>query len=347
MSGVRAVVVGCGSIWPVWCQLLRDRGVVVLGFVDTDYARATAAAVDSGSATAFSGLDEALRALAGQGLNLLVNLTPPAVHAEVILRGLRAGLDVITEKPLVVDVPDGQRVVAAAQAAGRRVSVMQNRRHDPTFGPFSAFAATLPGPVHLSCDFFVPWTYGGFRDEVPSPLIDDLMIHPMDQARCLIAAPPAWVFCHESTIAGSWMAGDAVVTATVGFEDGSVFSYRGSWCGAGTRTSWNGQWRLSAHDCSAHWDGENPATVVHSEFDDTHRPTGPSTTTDLGTDTPATGHERGLGEMLDALSRRVPSRTDATNNLHSVAMVAAARASAHLHRIVIVTEVYHHETSWP
>ncbi|MFC4036703.1 Gfo/Idh/MocA family oxidoreductase [Streptomyces polygonati] len=339
MSGRRAVVVGCGSIWPTWSRLLKDRGIEVAGFVDLDRDRAARAAAAFGGGVAATDLGEALEALAGQGVELLVNLTPPPAHARTILDGLSAGLDVITEKPLVVEPADGQRVIDAARAAGRSVSVMQNRRHEPTFGPLAEFAAALPGPVHLSCDFFVPWTYGGFRDTAGSPLLEDLLIHTMDQARCLVGSPPAWVFCHESTIAGSWMAGDAVVTATVGFEDGSVLGYRGSWCAGGERTSWNGRWRLSAHDCSAHWDGERPATVVTSELDDSGRPTERLTERELGSYPGAGGHERGLDEILGALARRSPSQTDAAANLLSVAMIAAARTSSREHRVATIAEV--------
>jgi len=342
MSTIRAVVAGCGSIWPVWDRMLRDRGVPVLGFVDPEPSRAATAAVGFTGAKPFAGIREALSELAAANPSLLVNLTPPAAHAEVTMAALRAGLDVISEKPLAADLADGLRVVAAARSAGRSVSVMQNRRHEANFGPLAEFAVALPGPVYVSCDFFVPWTYGGFRDEMASPLLEDLLIHPMDQARCLVAAEPEWVFCHESTIAGSWMAGDAVVTSAVGFADGSVFGYRGSWCGGGKKTSWNGRWRVSAHHCSAHWDGEHAAYVVESELDDASRPTGRCSRRILGPpDAGAvTGHERGLDEILGALAGRRPSRTDAAANLHSVAMIAAARASAAGHRIVALREVY-------
>jgi predicted dehydrogenase len=269
----------------------------------------------------------------------MVNLTPADAHAGAILGGLAAGLDVITEKPLAVEVSDGERVIAAARAAGRCVSVMQNRRYEPSFGPLAEFAATLAGPVQLACDFNVPWTYGGFRDEVAHPLLDDLLIHTVDQARCLTGAAPIWVFCHESSTARSWMAGDAVVSAIVGFADRTVLSYRGSWCSGGEQTSWNGRWRINAHDCSVHWDGENPAVVITSELDEAGRPTAENTTRKLADGGTGTGHERCLDEMLAALARRSPSVTDAAANLDSVAMVAAARASARTGRVVTLAEL--------
>ncbi len=43
--------------------------------------------------------------------------TPPAFHAEYVVPALEAGLSVLCEKPLAIDLSEGQRMVAAAEAA--------------------------------------------------------------------------------------------------------------------------------------------------------------------------------------------------------------------------------------
>lgn len=55
------------------------------------------------------------------GIELVVNLTVPKAHAEVALAVLKAGKSVYNEKPLAVDLEDGARLLAEAEARGLRV----------------------------------------------------------------------------------------------------------------------------------------------------------------------------------------------------------------------------------
>ena len=55
-------------------------------------------------------------------IEIVLNLTIPQAHAEVTLQALAAGKHVHLEKPLALDRTEGKRVVAAAEAAGLRVS---------------------------------------------------------------------------------------------------------------------------------------------------------------------------------------------------------------------------------
>jgi predicted dehydrogenase len=59
--------------------------------------------------------------LADDEIDLVVNLTIPAAHAEVALRAIAAGKDVYGEKPLAADTSAAAQVLAAAEAAGRTV----------------------------------------------------------------------------------------------------------------------------------------------------------------------------------------------------------------------------------
>lgn len=56
--------------------------------------------------------------LADPEVDIVVNLTPAGVHAEVTLAAIAAGKHVYTEKPLAQSVEAGERIVAAARAAG-------------------------------------------------------------------------------------------------------------------------------------------------------------------------------------------------------------------------------------
>ncbi len=60
--------------------------------------------------------------LARPDIDIILNLTVPQAHAGVTLQALQAGKHVHLEKPLALGRTEGERVVAAAEASGLRVS---------------------------------------------------------------------------------------------------------------------------------------------------------------------------------------------------------------------------------
>ncbi|WP_173071179.1 Gfo/Idh/MocA family protein [Phytohabitans houttuyneae] len=61
------------------------------------------------------------RALAHPDVDIIVNLTIPAAHAEVSLAAMRAGKHVWSEKPLALDRASGRELLETAAATGRRI----------------------------------------------------------------------------------------------------------------------------------------------------------------------------------------------------------------------------------
>jgi predicted dehydrogenase len=59
--------------------------------------------------------------VAANGLDVVLNLTPPAAHAALVAATLDAGKHSYTEKPLAVSVDAGRMLVGQARAAGLRI----------------------------------------------------------------------------------------------------------------------------------------------------------------------------------------------------------------------------------
>ncbi|QEA27711.1 MULTISPECIES: Gfo/Idh/MocA family protein [Microbacterium] len=120
MSGapVRVGIIGAGNISDEYLATLQAASSVeVIGISDLDHERAAAQAARFG--VPFAGSTEELLAL--PALELIVNLTVPAVHAQVALQALTAGKHVWGEKPLTLDRASARAVLDAAVAAGLRV----------------------------------------------------------------------------------------------------------------------------------------------------------------------------------------------------------------------------------
>ena len=145
---------------------------------------------------------------------------------------------------------------------------MQNRRFEHGIRTLrDGLAAGRIGSVTtLACDFFKAPHFGGFREEMESPLLLDMAIHQFDQARFVAGVEPVAVSCHEFNPAGSWYEGRASAICTFELADGSIFSYRGSWTAEGFGTSWNGSWRVIGTAGTALWDGEGDpfAEIAHA-----------------------------------------------------------------------------------
>ena len=117
MTPVGIGVIGCGYISTTYLETLTAfPHLRVVGCADRLPDRAAA------RATAFGLPALAVDELLGHpDVELVVNLTIPAAHAEVALAAIEAGKSVYNEKPLAIAREDGRRILDAAAAAGVRV----------------------------------------------------------------------------------------------------------------------------------------------------------------------------------------------------------------------------------
>lgn len=76
--------------------------------------------------------------LSGERLDFVDICAPPGSHAALIERALRAGLHVLSEKPLVTRAEDAKRVAAAAASTGRVLHTVHNWLHAPICRKISA-----------------------------------------------------------------------------------------------------------------------------------------------------------------------------------------------------------------
>ena len=77
------------------------------------------------------GADEFDRMIAEQRPDTVIVTTPDYLHDLYIVRALRAGCDVITEKPMTIDLARLKRIVDAQLETGRAVTVTFNYRYNP------------------------------------------------------------------------------------------------------------------------------------------------------------------------------------------------------------------------
>lgn len=119
-TGVVGVgVIGAGVISTQYLDnLTRFHDVQVRFIADLDLARAESQATAYG----IGGYGTVAELLTREDIEIVVNLTIPAVHVEVGRQILAAGKHIWSEKPLALDVESGADLLATAEATGLRVA---------------------------------------------------------------------------------------------------------------------------------------------------------------------------------------------------------------------------------
>ncbi|MBE7555685.1 MAG: Gfo/Idh/MocA family oxidoreductase [Anaerolineales bacterium] len=118
LTPLKTAVIGCGNISSIYLENAAKWGILdLVACADLDLARAESQAAKFNVPRALPVAD----VLADPDIELIINLTIPAAHAEVGLAAVRAGKSVYNEKPLALSRADGQLMLREAQARGLRV----------------------------------------------------------------------------------------------------------------------------------------------------------------------------------------------------------------------------------
>jgi len=131
--------------------------------------------------------------LAEPGIDLVVVASPDALHAEHAIAALEAGKHVLIDKPFAANLADARRVAEAGDAAGKQVTVFQNRRWDADFRTLRRLIAegSLGEIVQFESHFdrWRPTPTGLWKEAREGGAWLDLGPHLVDQALMLFGRP--------------------------------------------------------------------------------------------------------------------------------------------------------------
>jgi predicted dehydrogenase len=338
---VNAVLVGCGAMSKTWLEAAAETaGLTITGLVDIDERRASARAGEFGLRDAIIGTD--LDAVLGRApAEIVFDVVVPEARRDVALTAFRHNCHLLTQKPLADTRANALEILTAAKRADRIHAVVQNRRYVANVRRIHRFleSGSIGAPTSVHCDFFVAPHFGGFREEMRHVLLLDMAIHTFDAARYMVNGEPRSVYCQEWEPKNSWYREGSSASAIFEMADGAVFTYRGSWCAEGLRTSWEGAWRIVGEHGSLIWDGfddlraeitsgvregvlEVPKAVAVPELDARDR---------------IDGHRGVIQDFVAAVRDGGTPETAGSDNIKSFAMVLSAIESAEAGRRVEIT----------
>lgn len=181
------------------------REFTVTAVCDNDLERAAMMAKPH-DALATSSIQEAIDAA-----DCVVLATPSETHAEIGVRVLKSGRDLLVEKPIATSVEDARALIEAAEANNRILMVGHVERFNPAI---TELVRLVQDPVALEIT-----RVGPFTGRLLADVVLDLMIHDIDLARAAIGAEIVGV----ASVGRAVRSGDIdLASALLTFDNGVV-----------------------------------------------------------------------------------------------------------------------------
>ena len=340
----KIAIAGCGMMANTWIEYALQRNdCQIVAFIDIIEAHAQEK--NEKYQLSIPIYTTLKKAMVSQPIDIVFDITPPDQHFEMVKTALEGGCHVFGEKPMSDSLANSYKLVEIANTTGKEYFVMQNRRYLPYIYGFKKFlqSGELGNIGQLSANFQLNPHFGGFREDMESPLIADMAIHTFDAARFLLNKSPVSVYCKEFNPSWSWYKGDASAICIFEMEDGSIFDYRGCWCANGLNTTWESEWRASCEKGSALWDG---AQKMYYEIEGLgSKKTGLADEENNSNEQikeispfalPNEAHYGCIDEMFESLKLGKRPQTDCRDNIKSIEMVFKAIESAKTNKVVMI-----------
>jgi len=213
-------------------------------------------------------------------------------------------------------------MLKTAGETGRTYVVSQNYRYSPPMWTLAEVVRSgkLGAIGQVKIDFFKGVDFGGgFRHEMPFPVIIDMSIHHFDLLRFVTGLDALKVSGAAWNPPWSNYKGDCSSTALFEMTNGTRALYNASWCAKGEFCDWNANWQI---ECE-----RGTVTYQSGELCVHHVPelyTVEKTEILPHAALPLTAQDYVLDEFIRCVAAGKSPRTVARDNIRSVGMVFAA-----------------------
>ncbi len=260
-------VIGYGGAFNMGRQHLNEMqaaGLMAAAACDLDPARVGVAATDFPGIDTFTDYHDMLKKSQAE---LITVILPHHLHAQVAMDVLHSGRHCIVEKPMAITSDQVHAMIAAADKAGKMLSVYHNRRWD---GDFLAVEEIVRrrralGDVFRietgSDSFSAPGSWWRSSKEMSGGMHFDWGAHIIFWALALMDGPIDWVVATSQKRVWTNVTNEDHMEAYVRFKNGSTLDFEMSsiglvhkprWRILGTRGAlldhWNGSLELSTYD---------------------------------------------------------------------------------------------------
>lgn len=315
-------LIGCGGITHHHLTAYKNAGYQVVALCDVDVTRAEARRAEFfPDAAVYSDAADVLRR---DDIEVVDIATHPAQRVPLLRDALLARKHVLSQKPFVLDLDEGERLVELADRQNVCLAVNQNGRWAPHVaylrGLIAAGTLGAISSVDLAVHWDHNWVVGGVFDTIDDLILYDFAIHWFDMLNCYF--PNQQAERVYATVAH---------TATQRARPPLLAQVNVSYANAQASMVFNADTRVGGRDSTLVVGGDGTALS-----------TGPGlqqqqVTVQIGetTHTPALegawfpdGFHGTMAELLSAIHERRQPYNSAAHNLQSLALCFAAIASS-------------------
>lgn len=186
-------LIGCGGITRHHLTAYQRAGYAVVALCDIDEARARERQREFfPEATVYTDAHEVLRR---DDIEVVDVATHPAERVALLQAALQARKHVLSQKPFVLDLDDGERLVELAARQGVKLAVNQNGRWAPHVaymrGLLSAGVLGEISSVDMSVHWDHNWVVDTVFDSIDDLVLYDFAIHWFDMVTCYLPGQQA------------------------------------------------------------------------------------------------------------------------------------------------------------
>lgn len=229
---LRVLVVGCGNMGSSHAKAYHQlEGFQICGIVSRGKSKEVLNEKLGGGYPLFDDYEKALAETRPDAVSIS---TYPDTHEPMAIRAFENGCHVFIEKPLADSVAGAERVVAAANKAGKKLVVGYILRHHPSWERFIEVAQSLGKPLVMRMNLNQQssasmWTLHRNLMKSLSPIVD-CGVHYIDVMCQMVRSKPIQVSAIGAKLT------DEIPTDNynygqlqIRFEDGSVGWYEAGW----------------------------------------------------------------------------------------------------------------------
>ena len=220
----RIGVIGAGGIVSAHLDAYRTAGWEVAAICNRTRAKAEAKAAEFAPRARVT--DRWEEVLADPAIDVVDIIPHPADRLPIIEAALRAGKHVLSQKPFVLDLAEGRRLVALARENGVKLAVNQNGRWAPHLAYMrEAVRAGLIGEVistHVSIHWNHGWIAGTPFEKIEDLILYDFGIHWFDFLRSITGDRATSVFATAAKANGQTARAPLLAQALVQMEGGQA-----------------------------------------------------------------------------------------------------------------------------
>lgn len=244
MNKIKVGIIGCGQIAQKRHipEYLTNEKVSLVACYDIDKTRSSAVAKEFGG-RAYSSVDE----LFASGIDAVSICSLNHTHADLSIKAMRQGLDVLCEKPMATTLDDARAMDAVAKETGKILMIGQNQRLNATH--IKAKELITEGAIGRVISFSLVFGHGGpetwsidpgvgtwFFDKKKAVIgaMADLGIHKTDLLIYLLDDPIHAVTARLATLDKKDDTGDYIGVEDNAFciyemQSGAIGTMRASW----------------------------------------------------------------------------------------------------------------------